>query len=153
MGGWSVNRMWQPLKNFVNSLQTYDVLSPDLQVRKQVNRWLKGRICLNPDDWFISHWAPPARPQAYSKPLIQFTYHHLEQYSGLAIGCTEPQDRLLEDLQFPMVCWFDWGITLCEDFQASFGIDISDRFDETQFDTLADLVDFLSRQLKKHGSA
>lgn len=140
--------MWQPLKNLVNSLQTYNVLSPDLMVRKQVNEWLQKRPCLTVNDWFLAYWTPPAVTQGYPRALIHFAYQYLGQYSGLAMGRLYPQDRLLEDLKFPLVCWFDWGITLCEDFYTSFGVDISEHFDETQYDTLADLMHFLSQQLR-----
>ncbi|HIK46252.1 MAG TPA: hypothetical protein IGR64_15435, partial [Leptolyngbyaceae cyanobacterium M65_K2018_010] len=68
-------------------------------------------------------------------------------YSGLEIGRLRPNDRLLEDLQLPAVCWFDWGITLCEDFYNTFGVDLADQFDETQLATCADLVLFLNQRL------
>lgn len=80
------------------------------------------------------------------KPLIDFAFHRLEAYSGLTVGRIKPSDRLLEDLHFPAVCWFDWGITLCDDFYATFGIDMLDHFDETQFCTCADLITFLHQQ-------
>lgn len=139
--------MWQPLKNLVGSLQTYRVLSPDLAVRQQVNSWLANRPCLGAEEWFVVHWTPPAVAAAYPATLVQFLYLHLEQCSGLTIGRLRPQDRLLEDLKFPLVCWFDWGLTLCDEFYTCFGVDLTDCFDETQFHTLSDLMGFLGRQL------
>jgi hypothetical protein len=139
--------MWQPLRNFVGSIQTYGLLSPDLETRKQVNQWLGSRPCLSSDEWFRYHWMPPMVAQEFSKPLIDFIYDRLADYSGLTVGCIVPSDRLLEDLQFPAVCWFDWGITLCGDFYATFSIDITDHFDETQLLTCADLALFLNQQL------
>ena len=143
--------IWRPLNNLVKSLQTYRMLSPDPRARQDVNRWLAARPHLSCSKWFLTHWTPPAVAQPLPKPLIEFIYHRLQDYSGLRVGCIRPIDRLVEDLQFPAVCWFDWGLTLCEDFQTTFGIDISDTFDETQFLTCADLIFFLERQLKSCG--
>lgn len=48
--------MWQPpLRNFVNSIKTYGLLSPDLPMREQVNQWLSVRPCLTVDEWFRHH--------------------------------------------------------------------------------------------------
>lgn len=139
--------MWQPpLRNFVNSIKTYGLLSPDLPMREQVNQWLSVRPCLTVDEWFRHHCTPPAVACPLPKPLIDFAFHRLEAYSGLTVGRIKPSDRLLEDLHFPAVCWFDWGITLCDDFYATFGIDMLDHFDETQFCTCADLITFLHQQ-------
>ena len=98
--------------------------------------------------WYIQHWTPPAVPRPLPEPLIAFAYKHLKTYSGLDMGRVRPQDRLVEDLQFPLVCWFDWGPTLCEDFFQQFGIDITDTFDETQFATVADLIRYLEQELQ-----
>lgn len=136
--------MWQPLKNFVNSLSTYDLLSPDAGARSEVNRWLSSRTALSCDEWFTQHWVSLAMP----KPLIEFLYDQLPSYSGLEIGRIRPSDRLVDDLQFPAVCWFNWGLILCEDFYAAFNLDITDDFDETQLITCADLACFLQQQLE-----
>jgi hypothetical protein len=141
--------MWQkPLRNFVNSIKTYGLLSPDLDRRVQVNQWLGSRPCLSCDEWFRHHWTPPNVPCALPKPLIDFVFDRLEAYSGLTVGCICPDDRLLEDLHFPAICWFDWGITLCDDFYHTFGIDMTDHFDETLLITCADLIMFLHQQLE-----
>ncbi|MGF1566969.1 MAG: hypothetical protein ACFCVD_02645 [Nodosilinea sp.] len=139
--------MWQPLKNFVDSLTTYGLLSPDLAAQARVNRWLKSRPYLNHSEWYGQYWMPPAVAAALPQPLVEFVYVRLQVYSGLEMGRVLPSDRLMEDLQFPAVCWFNWGQTLCEDFQATFGLDIADQFDETQFVTCADLMTFLGQQL------
>ncbi|MBE9158478.1 hypothetical protein IQ265_16800 [Nodosilinea sp. LEGE 06152] len=141
--------MWQPLKNFVNSLTTYMALSPDMVARQRVNQWLRSRPCLTCTEWYIYHWTPPAVPRPLPEPLINFVYQQLHAYSGLEIGCIAPSDHLVDDLAFPAVCWFDWSITLCEDFYDTFGLDISEYFDETQFFTCADLVNFLNQQLEQ----
>jgi hypothetical protein len=124
--------MWQPLTNFYNSLTTYHLLSPDLKVRQQVIEWLHTRPRLSCDEWFQRYWVPPKVPQALPRDLIEFIFERLETYSGLPVGYLQPQDRLVEDLQFPAICWFDWGFTLCEDFHTAFGVDMLDHFDETQ---------------------
>ncbi|HSM80755.1 MAG TPA: hypothetical protein VLS96_03660 [Nodosilinea sp.] len=143
--------MWQPLRNFVNSLTTYMALSPDMVARGRVNQWLRSRPCLTADEWFRRHWTPPAVPRALPKPLIDFAYQQLQAYSGLEIGRVQPSDLLVETLAFPAVCWFDWGLTLCDDFYNTFGLDISEHFDETQLMTCADLIGFLNQQLESGG--
>ncbi|PSN10517.1 hypothetical protein C7293_27795 [filamentous cyanobacterium CCT1] len=140
--------MWRPLKNFVNSLTTYMALSPDMVARQRVNQWLRSRPCRTCNEWYIYHWTPPVVSRPLPQPLIDFVYQQLHAYSGLEIGCVLPSDRLVEDLAFPAVCWFDWSITLCEDFYATFDLDISEHFDETQFLTCADLINFLHQQLE-----
>ncbi len=145
--------MWQPLKNFVNSLTTYMALSPDMVARQRVNQWLRSRPCLTCDEWYRYHWTPPAVRRPLPKPLIDFTYQQLTDYSGLEIGRVKPSDRLVEDLSFPAVCWFDWSLTLCEDFYETFDLDISEHFDETQLFTCADLVNFLEQQLENRQDA
>lgn len=140
--------MWRPFRNLVNNLQTYRFLSPDLAVRRQVNQQLRSRPCLTPEQWLAQYWTPPVATETFSLALIRFTYECLTDYSGLTVGRFHPTDRLLEDLQFPLVCWFDWGLNLCEDFQQAFNIDITDSFDETSLVTVADLVVYLHQQLQ-----
>ncbi|MGB5975615.1 MAG: hypothetical protein WBG38_19975 [Nodosilinea sp.] len=136
------------MKNFVNSLTTYMALSPDMVARQRVNQWLRSRPCLTCDEWFRYYWTPPAVARPLPKALSDFAFNQLAAYSGLEIGRVRPADRLVEDLAFPAVCWFDWSITLCEGVHATFGLDISECFDETQFLTVADLVTFLAQQLE-----
>jgi hypothetical protein len=140
--------IWRPLNNLVKSLKTYHILSPDPRARQEVNQWLAARPCLNGYEWYLTHWTPPAVPQYLPQPLIEFVYDRLQRYSGLQVGRIHPKDRLVDDLRFPAVCWFDWGLCLCDDFQATFGTDISDIFDESQLDTCADLINLLWRQLE-----
>ncbi len=139
--------MWQPIKNWLGSISTYGLLSPDLKTRAQVNGWLRSRPCLSRDDWFYC-WAAAGEADGHTRSLIDFLYDRLAVYSGLNVGCIRPVDRLLEDLQFPAVCWFDWGLTLCDEFYTTFGLDITDQFDEAQLITCADLVKFLRQQLE-----
>lgn len=124
-------------------------LSPDMVARQRVNQWLRSRRCLTCVEWYIYHWTPPAVLRPLPETLIDFVYQQLHAYSGLEIGCILPSDHLVDDLAFPAVCWFDWSITLCEDFYDTFGLDISEYFDETQLFTCADLVNFLNQQLEQ----
>ncbi|MFM7471616.1 MAG: hypothetical protein ACKO5P_08935 [Nodosilinea sp.] len=137
----------QQLNNLVNSLLTYSWLSPDVGTRKELCQILLYRPYLNCDQWFDRYWTPPFVQQTYPKPLIEFVYNHLGVYTGLEVGRLRPSDRLVEDLQFPRICWFDWGLNLCADFYHTFGIDISEQFDETGLLTFADLISFLNLQL------
>ena len=80
--------------------------------------------------------------------LLIFIYKRLQKYSGLDIGRIRASDRLIEDLQIPLVCWFDWSNRLCEDFHTTFQVDISTEFDESLLETVGDLVWFLNLRLQ-----
>jgi hypothetical protein len=143
--------MWQAFTNWIQGLRTYADLSPDQGIRRQINRRLRrSRTNLSPEAWgrqfTLSHRVPP------SDPLLQFIYDQLQQYSGLMVGCIRPEDRLIEDLQMPLVCWFDWPHCLCEDFADRFDIDIFEDFDETGFSTVQDLVEYLQDRLRSRDS-
>jgi hypothetical protein len=58
-----------------------------------------------------------------------------------------PSDRLEEDLRWTAVCWFDWQLHLCEDVWQAFGVDLSDRLDQIEAGTVADLLVFLQQQV------
>ncbi|MBI4785134.1 MAG: hypothetical protein HY785_28085 [Oscillatoriophycideae cyanobacterium NC_groundwater_1537_Pr4_S-0.65um_50_18] len=133
--------MWHRLKNYLSSLWTYNVLSPDLRVRRRVKRSLHHRPALTPDEWFTVHY----KQQDIAPVIAAFAYEHLEQYSGLTIGKVLPSDRLEEDLHWTQICWFDWELSLCEDFYDCFEVDISDRLDVSCLSTLQDLMDFLNQ--------
>lgn len=135
--------MWDQFNNYVSSVQTYSDLSPDLDVRQQVNRHLRRRRALKIEAWCSAfHQATAAQPS-----LLQFIYVVFQQYSGLDFSRVRPQDRLIEDLRFPLVCWFDWTTHFCDDFIAQFGVDLSDSFDEAEFSTLAEVIIFLQAQV------
>jgi hypothetical protein len=135
--------MWRRLKNFSASLSTYADLSPDMRVRRRVKKLLHDRSDLSAEVWFEKFWFS----LEVAKPVADFVYVYLQKYSGLAVGRIQPDDRLVEDLRLPLICWFDWEITLCEDFCCCFGVDLSDRFQTQKFITVKDLVTFLNRQL------
>lgn len=143
--------MWRDFQNLVETLRHYRVMSPDRAVRRQVNEYLRLRPYLPVDDWCQRCWLPPAGSQPIMPTLTRFLYLQLGEYSGLRMGHTRPGDRLQEDLCFPLVCWFDWGLALCEDVHQTFGVDITDSFDERNYDTLADLVGYLDSQIKTKG--
>lgn len=138
--------MWQFVINYIRSLWSYQDLSPDLWRRRRINAQLRGRPKLSLQDWIraFTH----GKKQVFSPHVLAFIYTHLPKYSGLDIGRIRPTDRLIEDLQLPLVCWFDWSYQLCDDFFTVFQIDISEEFDESLLETVGDLVYFLNKHLQ-----
>ncbi|XGV99478.1 MAG: hypothetical protein ACAF41_11140 [Leptolyngbya sp. BL-A-14] len=124
-------------------MRTYADLSPDLRTRQRVNQCLRDRPALSAEEWFQAFW----QPQGIAQPIADFVYTYLPKYSGLDVARVRPHDRLNEDLYLPLVCWFDWNLSLCEDFLARFGIDLSEHFDPYQHGTIEDLMVFLNHQL------
>jgi hypothetical protein len=135
--------MWRKFKEIVLNFSTYTDLSPDVEARRRVNQALRDRQALNLDQWFEFFW----RPRGMTRAVVAFVYTYLQKYSGLHIGRVRPGDRLEQDLQFTLVCWFDWQMSLCEDFLGCFGVDISDRVDLSAFSTVEEFVKFLNHQL------
>lgn len=146
-GAFRRNFMWRNLSNCFETLKHYPVMSPNWTLRQHVNGWLRNRPYLNATDWYRYYWSPWGKFPGTNRELVLFIYKRLETYSGLVMGCTRPSDRLFEDLRIPLVCWFDWGLTLCDDLHQRFGIDITDSFDERCYETLADLIQYLNIQL------
>lgn len=136
--------MWRRLKNGLLSLHTYADLSPDLGLRRRINQVLRSRPSLNLEEWYATFW----QPLSISREIATFVYEHLEHYSGLQFSNVLPSDRLQEDLQFPLVCWFDWEGILCDDFRDRFGVEISDQWDIQILTTVKDLILFLNQQLR-----
>ena len=133
-------RQWQKANNYLHSLETYPDMSPDLAIRDRVNQSLRRhRRPLSPKAWCEEG----VRATQSQSDTVLFVYRTLETYSGIEFSRVRPHDRLVDDLQFPMVCWFDWSVSFCDYVAAQFGIDISDCFDETRFITLADMIVFL----------
>ena len=93
-----------------------------------------------------------ALPIYRAQLLLSFLFTKLPDYSGLKVGRLRPSDRLIEDLQLPLVCWFDWPNQLCADFYDVFQVDISEEFDESLLETLEDLVGFLHQRLRSSDS-
>lgn len=137
--------MWRRVSNFVNNLITYQTLSPDMRLRRKVNRDLCQRPYLDADQWFKAFWAD----QDISIATVEFVYKRFSGYSGIQFGRVLPSDRLEADLNWTEVCWFDWEFSLCEDIEAQFGFDISDRFYDQTLLTVSDLVLFLDEQIQQ----
>ncbi|MGD1928797.1 MAG: hypothetical protein ACFB12_07785 [Leptolyngbyaceae cyanobacterium] len=142
--------MWQSAINYLRSLRTYADLSPDAGIRHQVNGQLRNRQSLSLEDW--SQLFAEAITGDRAQLLLSFLYTKLPDYSGLKVGRLRPSDRLIEDLQLPLVCWFDWPNQLCADFYDVFQVDISEEFDESLLETLEDLVGFLHQRLRSSDS-
>jgi hypothetical protein len=138
-----LQRMWRRLKNLFASLGTYADRSPDLSQRRQVNRALHDRAALSPEAWFEQFW----QPLNISPQVVNFVYTRLQTYSGLELARVQPSDYLNEDLHLYLVCWSEWEQVLCQDFAHCFGVDLSDRFDIQDFETVKDLVIFLDYQV------
>jgi hypothetical protein len=135
--------MWQKLKNFFLSLRTYSDMSPDVGLRRHINQTLQSRTSRNFEEWYNSFW----KRLNVSKEVAAFVYQHMNEYSGLQFSHVLPSDRLAEELQLSLVCWFDWECTLCDDFRDRFGVDIHGCFDPYALPTVKDLVIFLNQQV------
>ena len=142
--------MWQSAINYFRSLRTYRDLSPDAGIRRQVNAQLRERSRLNLEEW--SQLFPQALSSDLTCRLLAFIYAKLPDYSGLDVGRLRPSDRLIPDLQLPLVCWFDWPYQLCDDFYETFQVDITEEFDESLLETVEDLVWFLNQRLQSQDS-
>jgi hypothetical protein len=135
--------MWRRLKNIFYCFRTYADLSPDVQIRRRVNQFLHNRSPLSTEEWFEQFW----QGRKVSRRVSDFVYDHMQHYSGLEFARVRPNDFLNEDLHLPLICWFDWQLSLCEDFLQCFGIDLSDRFHPESLGTVEELVVFLNCQL------
>lgn len=135
--------MWQRFKNTFCSFGSYGDLSPDVQTRRRVHQWLRARPALSLDEWYCTFW----QPQGVARSLVTFVHHQLREQAALDLTRTRPSDRLVDDLQLPLICWFDWEISLCDEFTHQFGVEFVDDFDMTDLHTLQDLVYFLHQRL------
>ncbi len=131
------------LNNWISSVSAYSDMSPDLSLRRQINATMKARPR---QALSLSAWCKTFCTDAQAQPVLSFVYQYFAEYSGLEFGRVRPSDDLNDDLCFPLICWFDWSITFCEDFYQRFELDLSDRFDETDFATIGELVNFLIEQ-------
>ena len=146
------------MNNLLSSIEAYADMSPDLDAREEVNLWLKkrDRQSLSITTWcelFSSEFASIAQATAESatesaaKSVLAFVYEFFGEYTGLAFSQVRPNDSLNRDLNFPLVCWFDWTINFCDDFLTHFDLDLSDCFDEADFLTIGEMVEFLVAQV------
>jgi hypothetical protein len=137
--------MWYRFKNLFTTLKHYDILSPDLTMRRQVNQSLCHRPQLDVAEWFEVF----CKPRQVAFPVANFLYTHLEGYSGIALAKLTPSDRLEEDLHWTDVCDFDWRIALCDDFMQQFGVDMSQCVEDFSPRTVEDLLLILQQQLQR----
>lgn len=137
--------MWHRFRNLFLSLKNYDLLSPDLAMRRQVNRALRHRPTLGLSEWFESFCK--SRQVAY--PVVNFLYARLETYSGIKVGKLLPSDRLEEDLHWTDLCGFDWQIMLCDDFMQQFNVDMTHCIEDFSPNTIDELVILLHQQFKQ----
>jgi hypothetical protein len=140
--------MWQRLTNKLNNwrmtIAAYGDLSPDLGVRRRINQTLGNRPSRSISEWYGHFW----ESQGVAREVAEFVYQRVEQYSGLTFEKVLPSDRLCEDLKLPMVCWFDWELSLCDDFAQQLGIELEECFDLSEMTTVADLVRFFNQQFR-----
>lgn len=137
--------MWRRVNNLVNSLLTYQTLSPDVRLRHHVNEWLHERPGLSCDQWFETFW----KANNILQTTAEFVYYTVASYSGLHFAYVVPSDRLEENLYWTHICWFDWELTLFDDVKAQFNIDISDRFHYSSISTVSDLMQFLDYHIRQ----
>lgn len=135
--------MWRSLKNVLLSFRTYSDLSPDLRLRRRINRSLHPRPLLKSGEWHQTYW----QPHDVSRALSDFIYYHLQEAAGIDIGRTQPSDRLTEDLCLPLICWFDWETSFSEAFLTQFGIDLPPDWAIPPQTTLKDWLLYLNQQI------
>ncbi|MBE9030887.1 hypothetical protein IQ266_14215 [filamentous cyanobacterium LEGE 11480] len=132
------------LYNWFLALWSYNDLRPDLALRRRINRQvLAARPAHKVSEWYQKFWAS----RGVSREVATFIYQSLAKYSGLQFAKVLPSDRLCEDLKLPLICWFDWEMSLCEDFYEEFGFELDDYLDVTQLKTVADLMGFFNQQV------
>jgi hypothetical protein len=136
--------MWHRFKNLLVNLKTYDLLSPDLAVRRQVKRSLCHRPRLSLSEWYAAF----GKSQPLDYPVVCFLYAHLETYSGLELARLIPSDRL-EALRWTDICGFDWAIDLCDDFRQEFGVDMTECAEDFDPQTLEELILLLQQQISR----
>ncbi|WP_253188058.1 hypothetical protein [Leptolyngbya sp. 'hensonii'] len=112
-------------------------------MRRRINQALRSRPSLAPSEWYEYFW----RQRGVSRDVAALIYTRMEHYSGLNFSRVVPGDRLEEDLKISLVSWFDWHLSLCDDFQQKFGVDLSECFDLHALKTVEELMLFLDRQL------
>lgn len=135
--------MWRRLKNILLSIRTYPDLSPDLGMRRRINRALNHREALSSEEWYEVFWYP----RHISPEIADFIYYRMTEHSGIQFSRVVPGDRLSEDLYLSQVCWFDWQLSLADEFYDRFQVDLDLNLDLASLSTVEDLAIFLDRQL------
>lgn len=164
-----LNRLGHEIRNKWQALRAYSDMSPDLKLRRQVNRSLLDRPEYAVNEWHQRFW----RPLGIRFEVVEFVYRSLSESSGLVVGRLVPSDRMVTDLQLPLICWFDWEMTCMEAFWQQFdpvgsvvkpiethdsdtisSSDINDdSCDPTTFETLNDWMVFLNQASTRSASA
>lgn len=139
-------QLWYWVKNAVDSAKNYSLLSPNPQVRWQVNQRLRDRPAYS-----MADWCADCRHHGIHPDIARFACRHLSRYSGLRFARVRLSDRLEADLQWTEVCWFDWELKLCQDVWHSFGIDMTPHLVELVPTTVHDLLLFLQHQVVANG--
>ncbi|NJN32762.1 MAG: hypothetical protein HC824_21880 [Synechococcales cyanobacterium RM1_1_8] len=120
-------------------------MRPDFRLRTSINRALYARrASLTGEEWFERFW----QPRGISRQIVEFVYERLSCYSGLRWGLTVPSDRLLEDLQLPLVCWFDWELDFCDELSQELGIQLEDPSLLEKAETVEEFLAFLHSQFR-----
>lgn len=140
-----LSRLATQLHNRWMDLNAYPDMRPDYKIRQQVNRSHADRSLYSAVEWHQRFWYP----LGVQRRLSEFVYELLGECSGLAVGRLLPSDRLMQDLQLPLVCWFDWEMVLTEQFMIRFELDTDWILDIGEFETLEELMLALDRRLKR----
>jgi hypothetical protein len=150
-------RLSHEVQNGWMALQAYPDMSPNLSLRRQLNRKLLSRPAYSLNEWHQRLW----RPLGVRSDVVEFVYQMLTESSGLVVGRLLPSDRMVADLQLPMICWFDWELVCMELFWQQFDPSgsvfetLSDPAldsDPTTFETLQDWVLFLNQAAQRSTS-
>lgn len=140
-----LSRLATQLQNRWMDLSAYPDMRPDYKIRQQVNRKHADRPLYGSVEWHQRFWSP----LGVQRLLSEFVYELLSECSGLDVGRLLPSDRLISDLQLPLVCWFDWEMVWTEQFLMRFGVESEWTLDIAEFETLQEFVlalDALSRR-------
>ncbi len=144
-----LSRLATQFQNRWMDLSAYPDMRPDYKVRQQVNRKHSDRPLYNAVEWHQRFWYP----LGVQRLLSEFVYELLGECSGLEMGRLLPDDRLMADLQLPLVCWFDWEMVWTEQFISRFEIDADWILDIAEFETLQEFVVDLDRLLKRQSAS
>jgi hypothetical protein len=153
-----LTRLGHEVKNGWMALKAYPDMSPNLNLRRKINRKLLDRPAYSANEWHQRLW----RPLGVRADVVEFVYQALTECSGLVAGRLLPGDRMVADLQLPLICWFDWEMTCMELFWQRFDpsgsrveeLDETDLdSDPTTFETLEDWILFLNQAAIRSASA
>ena len=158
-----LNRLGHKIRNRWQAITAYSDMSPDLKLRRRVNQSLLNRPEYAVNEWHQRFW----RPLGIRLEVVEFVYQSLAESSGLTVGRLVPSDRMVTDLQLPLICWFDWEMTCMEAFWQQFDPTGSmveaiathdsdmndDSCDPTTFETLNDWMIFLNQATTRSTSA